>query len=502
MTNAEYDASVQALLGTAQTPAATSFPLDARQSNFTVNDAQRVDPVLAKLLSDTALALVTEARTSGKLASLSPCADPAGGGTACAASFIKSFGAKAYRRALTSDEVAALQIIYTAGVTGGAYPDGIDAIVRALLQSAGFLYSTEIGPAGASASSAGVLTLTPEEVASSLSFLVTSAPPDDTLAAAGAALMNADSREQQVRRLVGSVAGKSGLVRVIREWLGVDQIAQIAKDSTVYPNFNGVRNSIVAESLNFVDEVVNRSTGTLSELLGADWTIADGGLASLYGVTSAGTTAHTSLAAVGRRGILNQAAFLSVFAHASESAPVLRGVAVMKRVACLTVISPLTLNIVVTPPVPDPSKTTRERYAIHATDPVCGSCHGSIDAFGFAFEGFDGMGAPRPMAAGKPTENGHPTDASTTMPAGSDYAGAYADSNALALALSTSPTVRTCMAHQMFRSFAARSDASVQGSEQDFVNRWGMLQADKQNSFVETLVAYVKSPNFVQRRAQ
>jgi len=103
---------------------------------------------------------------------------------------------------------------------------------------------------------------------------------------------------------------------------------------------------------------------------------------------------------------------------------------------------------------------------------------------------------------GKPMENNQPTDASTTIPAGPDYAGSYADSNALALALSTSGAVRTCMAHQMFRSFAARSDDSVMGSEQDFVNRWGMLQADKQNSFVETLVAYVKSPNFVQRRAE
>jgi hypothetical protein len=500
LTNAEYDASVQALLGTAQTPAATSFPLDARQSNFTVNDAQRVDPVLAKLLSDTAIALVTEARTNGKLAALSPCANPTGGGAACAATFIQSFGAKAYRRPLSADEVTALQTVYSAGASGGAYTDGIDAIVRAVLQSAGFLYSTEIGAVG-SAPAAGVVTLTPQEVASTLSFLITSGPPDDALSSSGAGLMNADTREQQVRRMLGSPAGKSALVRVIREWLGIDQINQIAKDATVYPGFAGAHNSIVSESLGFVDEVVNRSTGTLSELLGADWTIADGPLASLYGVTSAGT-GHTSLASVGRRGILNQAAFLSVFAHASESAPVLRGVAVMKRVACLPVISPLTLNIVVTPPVPDPNKTTRERYAIHATDPKCATCHTNIDAFGFAFEAFDGMGAPRPISGGKPMENNHPTDSSTTIPAGPDYAGSYADSNALALALSTSPAVRTCMAHQMFRSFAARSDDSVMGSEQDFVNRWGMLQSDKQNSFVETLVAYVKSPNFVQRRAE
>src|SRR5262245_40832656 len=57
ITNAEYDASVRALLGTTQSLAATTFPPDSRQSNFTLNDAQRVDPVLAKQLDDAASAL-------------------------------------------------------------------------------------------------------------------------------------------------------------------------------------------------------------------------------------------------------------------------------------------------------------------------------------------------------------------------------------------------------------------------------------------------------------
>jgi hypothetical protein len=57
MTNAEYDASVQALFGTTMTPS-TNFPPDSRQGGgFTYNDAQRVDPVMAKALDDAAQAL-------------------------------------------------------------------------------------------------------------------------------------------------------------------------------------------------------------------------------------------------------------------------------------------------------------------------------------------------------------------------------------------------------------------------------------------------------------
>src|SRR6185503_17747702 len=83
LSNAEYDASVQSLLGTAQKPS-VAFPPDSRQGSFTLNDAQRVDPVLAKQLDVAALALVAEARGNGKLGALASCA----AGEACATTFI------------------------------------------------------------------------------------------------------------------------------------------------------------------------------------------------------------------------------------------------------------------------------------------------------------------------------------------------------------------------------------------------------------------------------
>ena len=77
LTNAEYDASVRALLGTAQTMSAT-FPPDSRQGKFalgggfTVNDRQFVDPILARQLSDAAVAVVAAARQAGTLAAKAP----------------------------------------------------------------------------------------------------------------------------------------------------------------------------------------------------------------------------------------------------------------------------------------------------------------------------------------------------------------------------------------------------------------------------------------------
>lgn len=505
LTNREYDASVKALLGTSQTMGAGSFPPDSRQGGFTVNDAQRVDPVLAKQLSDVAIALVAEARGNGKLTSLAPCSNATSGGEACAKTFIQSFGAAAYRRPLTSDEVAALVTVYHAGADGGAYNDGIDMIVRATLQSAGFLYVTEIGDS--TPPSGQMFNLTANETAATLSYLLTSAPPDSTTLTAASAgeLATPDGREKAARRLLGTAPAQDSLVRVVREWLGIDGIAAIDKDSNVYPNFAAAKTSIANESQSFVREVLLNSTGTIGELLSANWTIADAGLATLYGVSLA-SSGHTSLAQTGRRGILNQGAFLSVYAHASESAPVFRGVAIMRRIACMNVISPTELNISVTPPMTDPSKTTRDRFAAHVSDQLCANCHDTIDALGFAFEKYDGMGAARPVQNGTPTENGKPVVTMTTLGDKStqektDFDGTYADSDALAMALSNSTQVRNCFARQLFRSSAGRSDGTIRGAEDAFVKFWQGLPAEKQGNVIETLVSYVKNPTFTQRRA-
>lgn len=507
MTNAEYDASVQALLGTAMTPSTTySFPPDSRQGGgYTLNDAQRVDPVLAKALDDAAQALVTEARTANKFTTLAPCSNATTGGEACAKTFIMSFGAKAFRRAVTTSEVTDLVTLYHAGADSpGTYNEGIDLVTRGILQSVGFLYVTALGGGGS-----GTIKLTNDELASNLGYLVAGGPPDATLV--GADLSTADGREAQVRRLVATQAGRDRMVRVVREWLGVDRITDTAKDTTVYTDWTTtMRTAMDGESKKFIDEVVQRSTGTVGELLSANWSIYDSGLNALYGVNSAGSTAHTNLPK--RLGILNQAAFLSVYAHAQETAPVLRGVAVMRRVACMQMPDPQSLNIQVVPPAPDPAKSTRDRYDIHSTDALCASCHATIDQIGFAFEFFDGEGKQRPAGTkagtlkdvhlGGTADTTSSTTIVSTSDFPSDFAGTYADSNALATALGNSAQVRECIARQFFRSSSGRSDTSVANAEKSFVDMWKQLSADKQGKFIEVLVAYVRSPMFDQRSAQ
>jgi hypothetical protein len=496
LTNAEFAASVYALLGM-PLPENISLPPDARQDGFTRNNAQRVDPVLAKQLDAVATALAAAARP--QIRTLAPCAQSAGSED-CATSFITSFGAKAYRRPLTSEEGAALLDLYTIGLTDGSYDEGIELVIRGVLQSAGFLYITEIGDGTASTP----IALTPRELATSLSYLITAQPPTDAFVARAEAgeFATPEGRAQGASDLLGTGGPQATVLRMVREWVGVDRIVDTGKDLTAYPDWSdGVRNSMIGELDAFVSAVVD-DRGSVADLLGADWTMADRTLGTLYGVaTVPGGAAfeRVSLAGTGRRGILNQGAFLSVYAHASESAPVFRGVAILDRIVCLPPESPTTTNREIpAPPQPDKTNTTRERFeSIHSTDPFCAGCHSTIDAIGFSFEHFDGMGKFRAR------ENNKDVDSATSVTSdmGMDFSGDFANSDELALALSQSAAVRACFARHLFRSSAAVSGTAVQASEDAFVEAWRADPAAESGSIVQAMLAYVASPIFAFRRA-
>jgi hypothetical protein len=493
LANAEYDATVGRLLPSLPRPAAAvGFPPDFRQGGFTVNDAQRIDAVLVERLAEAADDLATAARASGLLARIAPCRRAARART-CARAFIRAFGSRVYRRPLDPEETKALLALYDTGADGATYEDGVAHVLRGLLQSAGLLYLTELGE---SSSGDGTITLTPYEIASSLSYFLTSAPPDGELLAKAAtgALLDPAAREAQARRLLRSdPLAQDGVVRLVREWLGIDRIETTGKDSFVYPDFAAQRSRIVAESTDFIRAVAFRSSGTVAELLGARWTV-DSGPLGLYHPRGDGPIPGSSL--VDRVGILNQAAFLATYANAHESHPVFRGVAVARRVACLPLDSPTSFDIIVVPPVPDPGKTTRERFRVHSQDSLCQLCHSMIDPFGFSFEHYDGMGALRS------TENGRPVDSAVFVSQRSEFDGAYSDANDLAAALARSETVRACFARYVFRAGATTGKPAGRLAEAEFLSLWRATPAAAQGNIVETLIAFVKRPSFARRRPE
>lgn len=492
LTDSEYQNTVNAVVGDAANGVSADFVPDSRQGGFTVNEAQRVDPVLARQLADAANKLAADVRTKA-----APCAAPSTPAQ-CADAFIRDFGKKAYRRPLGDDEVQQLTTVFNVGLDGGTYAEGIELATRAMLQSAAFLYHTEIGDAPAA-----TVKLTPYELASSISYLIMGGPPTDTLVnkAIAGELDTTEGRAALVAAgLFQDGAGYSSSLpsarvrRVIQEWLGTDRISATAKDSNIYQNFEALRPQMEAETGSFLGKLVqDQKGGSVATLLSADWTVAQPQLLAAYEATAMDSTGFASTPQ--RLGLLNQAAFLSVFAHAHETAPVLRGVAVMRRVACSPVPDPVDLSTAIVPPPPDPKKTTRDRFSAHATT-ACAACHNRIDNFGFAFEGFDGMGMARTV------DNEQPVNSSVNV-IGTDFDGSYADSNELVKAMAKSPQVHECFARNMFRALAGTSNEAARMSEDGFVEYWksGMATVTE-SSIAGTLSSYVTSPTFNFRKAQ
>jgi hypothetical protein len=505
LANAEYENSARALVGTSD-PVSADFAPDTRQNGYTVNDEQRVDSVLVKQISSAASKLAAQVRT--KLDTLAPCQNQTSGAEACAKTFIQSFATHAFRRPLGDDEVQKLVDLFHVGADGGTYADGIELVATGVLQSAGFLYLTETGNNAAGSQ----VSLTPYETASAISYLVTAGPPDAELtsAAASGQLETAEQRSAAFTRLVSGAdpaAARARVLRVVQEWLGTDRMADTAKDTTVYTEFTDkMKSAMVSETGTFLQRLIERKTGTVGELLGANWTATqDADLIKLYD-GSASSDGEATLPQ--RRGILNQGAFLSVYAHASETAPVLRGIALQRRVSCLLVRTPAEIKLTVPPLQPDPSKTTRQRLEDHVRNPDCANCHNSIDSFGFPFEQYDGMGKHQTM------DKGQPVDSSSTVKVGLDFDGTYADSNQLASALAQSAAVRECFARNVFRASAGRSNADVASAESAFVEYWKTVPAPApdathptpasaaEGSILEALRSVITSPNFTLRRAQ
>jgi hypothetical protein len=201
-----------------------------------------------------------------------------------------------------------------------------------------------------------------------------------------------------------------------------------------------------------VTNVVYDGTHGFGELFTAEYVLANGALASFYGLAGGGAQ-PAKLAAPGgaqrlRGGLMTLGAVLGTHAHPNESSPVRRGLFVRTRLLCQTLPPPPpTLNIM--PPGLDPTLTTRARFARHSSDKACSICHALMDPVGFGFERYDGVAAYRAQ------ENGLTVDASGSLTGlealDDDTVTPFDGPVALGALLARSPNAQACIARQLFR---------------------------------------------------
>ena len=374
----------------------------------------------------------------------------------CRRQVIASFGKRAFRAPLPAARVDAYDALFAAETS---FSKGVEAMVAAMLQSPHFLYRTELGPADAGPGA--TITLTPHEVASSLSYLLTGSMPDDQLTQAAdmaAASGGALPVDAQLTRLLADPRVQESVMRFSSGWLALERLGN-AKDAAFFTFTDANRADMMGETRAFVLDTF--ATGTLSTLLTANYTFLNSSMAQYYGFPTSGlgttfTKVNFGAGAMRDPGILAQGALLTGHATARTSSPTQRGKLVRARLLCQP-IPPPPPNVNTNLPPPAANQSTRALYEAHVnysdTTRNCPSCHTFIDRIGFGFEHYDGIGKYRTM------DNGQTVDSSglvVSPPSGADKS--FNGIGELASWLAASDDVKRCLVR--YWSYFAYGNAS------------------------------------------
>lgn len=395
LTAKQYDNTITALVGDGKPseqvlsdPTHLGFHVDA--------DALLVSDLTAELLMNYAEQVATWA-VQNQLYQIANCTNH---DENCHRQFIETVGQRAFRKAPTQAQTAAYLSMFAAEEN---FEAGMGVVLATMLQSPYLLYRRELGEPDPAAP--GQFRLTPEEIASQLSYLLTDTPPDSQLldAARQGRLATSDDLDREADRLLSQPSARDSLATFVHGWLEVDGLPGKAKDQATFDLTPTLRAAMLRETREFfLDRFYNG--GNATDLFGADFTFLNQELASFYGLGAGGDFQRVSLAGSQRAtGLLGQGAFLAEHALPDNSSPVQRGVRVRERILCQDLPEvPENLDTNLAPP--DPSASNRERYAQHSADEACSVCHSVIDPVGFAFEHYDGFGRYRDQDRGKPVD--------------------------------------------------------------------------------------------------
>ena len=455
----EYDRVLTDLLGL---PVAESAKFPAEPPNlgpYVGYAGLRVGERLLKEFELSATSLAERVVKSAEAyAALVGCEPSAAG---CRDQFIDAFGMRAFRRPLDATEQNRYRALFDRGAelvnSGNPFRDGVQLTLQAMLQSPKLLYRIESGDG--TNDSAGVR-LNAFEVATRLSFMLSGTAPDAPLLAAArdGTLSTAEGIAAQARRLVAAPGFEERALSFHARWMQLEDLASIVKDATAYPSFSPeLVSSMRGEAMRFVKAVTLDGNGAVTELLSSPFGFVDQRLAPLYGVPG---SFGSELVRVdhapnsGRLGLFTQAAFLASHSSSSDgTSPILRGVFLLRRLACMNIPDPPS-GAAMQQPATDPAtpiRTTRDYFTWKTSLSTCTGCHSLINPTGFAFEEFDGLGRWRDQ------ERGAPVDSSGTLRLGAREL-TFRDARELLAGLAHEPTVQACYAKNWLQFAYGRRD--------------------------------------------
>ncbi|MEM6688677.1 MAG: DUF1592 domain-containing protein [Planctomycetota bacterium] len=299
---------------------------------------------------------------------------------------LETFGKKTFRRPPLKGELEPIQRFVQSKLSEGVEPlRALQLGCQAILCSPGFLYLN-----------LGEGELDEVALASRLSYLLWSSPPDETLLNLATAGKLKSSLPTQVTRMLSNSRSHRFTTHFVRRWLDLDNIGTMppSEDFLEYYRDN-LETAMRSETESFFRHVLDNNL-PLSQFLDADYSFLNRELALHYGIegVQGNELQLVSLKKSQRGGLLGQGAFLTASANGVDTSPVVRGIYVSEKLLGYT------------PPPPPPDVPTiepdirgavsiREQLEKHREDATCAECHRKIDPLGFALENFDAIGGWR-----------------------------------------------------------------------------------------------------------
>jgi len=309
----------------------------------------------------------------------------------------RSLARDAYRRPPTETELNVLVDVFDlARENQLSYPASLSLMWKAVLVSPQFLFIT---PAVAEDSKDPVLPLDNYQLASRLSYLLWSAPPDAELSALAdqGQLLEPGVLRAQAERLLKHDRSHALFDSFGAQWLGVNALTTQTFDPDVFPQMTSeLRQAMLEEVRLFFISIVRENRNVL-RFVECDYTFLNEPLAKLYGLEQSvqgNTMRRVTLKDPNRGGILGMPATLASTSFPSRTSPVKRGVWVLEQI----------LGEQIPPPPPDIPElkeqdqknteglTLRQRTELHQSESTCANCHKVFDPIGFGLENFDAIG--------------------------------------------------------------------------------------------------------------
>ncbi|MBI4905458.1 MAG: DUF1592 domain-containing protein [Acidobacteria bacterium] len=326
---------------------------------------------------------------------------------ACAERIIASLAGRAFRRAVTRDELGPLlALAASVRAKGDSFDESIRVAVQAILLSPDFLFRIERQPRGAEKAFA----LAGQELATRLSYFLWSSMPDDTLRRAS--LRDPVEMRRELRRMLADPRADQLVENFFGQWLGLRTLDKRKPDPAHFPIVDDeLIESMHRETMLFARAIV-REDRSILDLIDGPFTFLNGPLAAFYGVGGVKGEGFERVALDGSRrsGVLTHGSVLMLSSYATRTSPVLRGKWVLE-------------NLLGTPPPPPPPDVPalveanlgkdaplRKRLEQHRANPSCAVCHDQMDGIGFGLENYDASGAWRDR------DGVFPIDSSGTLP--------------------------------------------------------------------------------------